>query len=1274
MTAMNGTGEQPQRTRPTLASLSRYIPALHDSSKGRWTVTPETVVARIPERYFASVSEETAARHVELLASLSRSEPYALDVAQRAGGLSVTVITVDSPGLLSLLAGILGSAGYDIKSGELFTMEKAERPEPAPDHRAAGIHRGRNRSSAIRNAVDRLPVRRVVDQFTGVLVEGMAIDRFVSDVVSLLDRVVPLLLDASKQGAARRLVDEAVASALRGGISPEQNALLPLEVGFIQEQEGDKTVMEVRGEDTPFFLYSLGAGLSLQRVGIESVSISTLKHTIQDRFELALPANRGTPEHLSRLRFLVLLTKQFTYFLGSAPDPYAALERFESLCADLLSRADSDLEEMVTQPFVLRELARLLGASDYLWEDFIRLQYESLIPLLSRKQGLASTEPAQVESLLQEQLDQVTSADKKQKCLNEFKDAENFRIDVDHILQPDLDFFFLSSRLTALAEAIVRAALQIAWDDATALYGTPRTVAGLAARWAAFGLGKLGGRALGYASDLELLFVYSDSGTTDGEQPIRNAEFFERFFMAAVRSIKTKREGIFAIDLRLRPYGSDGPNAVSLESFNRYYGRDGDAHSYERLALTRLRAVAGDAELAETVEQLRDELLYAADSVDLAELRELRLRQFREKSKGDLMNAKFSPGGLVDLEYSMQILLVTHGRTDPTLRTPSIHEALDAFAVAGVLDSAEAKRLRRSYQFLRRLINGLRMLRGNARDLFLPPVESLEYAHLARRTGYIDSEQLSAAQQLQIEFDSRTAAVRAFVERHLGRETLPGDAPGNAADLVLTEGLDEARAEQICRRAGITNALRAQRNVTEIAGRGAARERFSELVVLAWNLLQTNIDPDLALNNWARYVAEIDNREEHFLTLLRHPRLLELMLQVFATSQFLANVLIRDPGLIEWALDSDRVNRERNQSEMQAELEPMLVGADTARRREVLRWFRRREILRIGTRDICLGVSLEAITREISALARASLNTALRAAFDTHRVNEKDQRRFTLLAFGKLGGNELNYSSDIDLLGVYQPDTSGSRGEDQNRYESVLKDLRADLAEHTEHGYAYRVDFRLRPFGSAGPLAATTDAVIRYYERDAAAWELQASLKLAWVSGSVSLAEDLMAQIAQRCASRTDSQEVRETIRRLRSEAKRIAAKRGHDIKNGPGGIRDIEFVVQGLQLTVLAGKAVLHQPNTLAALRALGEKGYLTRAEMEIMIEDYVFLRRVEHTLQLFDDQQIHTLPTDSAAGRIGSRLYGRPVEASVFLKDVETVERRTRERYERFLDGDAI
>ena len=290
----------------------------------------------------------------------------------------------------------------------------------------------------------------------------------------------------------------------------------------------------------------------------------------------------------------------------------------------------------------MRDLAQLLGASTFLWEDFVRSQYEELLPMLAPSvHGKGFCEPIE---LLPERLEMALAGAEGEedfaRRLNEFKDREIYLFDLDHILNArdatdadafGSDFLTLSRRLTALAEQVVGAAASFAWQALRARFGEPRTVAGLPVRYAIMGLGKMGGVALGYASDIELLFVYSDSGSTAGPEIIDNSEFFDRLVREVLRLVHAKREGIFHIDLRLRPFGAAGPLGCSLESFCTYFARGGPAASYERLAQVRLRAVGGDRSFGRQVERLRDEMVYSAQSIDMAELRALRARQVQEK-------------------------------------------------------------------------------------------------------------------------------------------------------------------------------------------------------------------------------------------------------------------------------------------------------------------------------------------------------------------------------------------------------------------------------------------------------------------------------------------------------------------------------------------------------------------------------------------------------------------------------------------------------------------
>jgi glutamate-ammonia-ligase adenylyltransferase len=251
-------------------------------------------------------------------------------------------------------------------------------------------------------------------------------------------------------------------------------------------------------------------------------------------------------------------------------------------------------------------------------------------------------------------------------------------------------------------------------------------------------LGKCGGRELGFASDIELMFVYSGSGETAGPKTIASAEYYDRLVREVVRAIRARREGIFEIDLQLRPYGAAGSLAAPLESFRRYFAAGGPAWGYERQALIKLRPIAGDAGLGEQVAALRDEYVYSHGGFDVVAMRAMRERQLRHLVTAGAINAKFSQGGLVDVEYIVQGLQMLHGGRDPSLRLTNTREAMAALAQAGLISAENYARLREAHAFLRRLIDALRMARGNAKDLTVPPEESEDFAFLARRLGYGD--------------------------------------------------------------------------------------------------------------------------------------------------------------------------------------------------------------------------------------------------------------------------------------------------------------------------------------------------------------------------------------------------------------------------------------------------------------------------------------------------------------------------------------------------------
>jgi [glutamine synthetase] adenylyltransferase / [glutamine synthetase]-adenylyl-L-tyrosine phosphorylase len=1230
----------------------------------------EEHLRRLDAGYFQRFDTRQIARHIRLLASLTPEKPVALIVEEGAGeGTVCTVLAFDYPGAFSFIAGVLSSMGFDIGSGDIFTWSTAREGTP--------------RSLALRR-------RRIIDCFTGVIDRGGEPGEWEAACAAGLTGVfVGLEQGGEPAAAARRAVNEMAARSLEA-LRPEQERVLyPVQIDIGPAPSG-RTRMRVLSQDTPFFLYTFSTALTLQEVLIEHVTIRTEGGRIEDEFEIVDSAGHPLtdPARIDRIKLSVLLTKQFTSFLGGAPDPLAALLRFEQLVKEAIAVPGQDrwLGILGTEG-VMRDLAQLLGTSTFLWEDFVRLQYEELLPMLApHMAGKSLCEP--VETLpdrLAAALDGAVDTEEFARRLNDFKDREIYLYDLDHILTAGrageyesfaTGFLLLSRRLTALAEIVVDAAAAHAWKTLCARVGEPRTVAGLPVRYALLGLGKMGGIALGYASDIEILLVYSDSGASAGPDGIENAEFFDRMVREILQLVHAKREGIFHIDLRLRPYGAAGPLGCSLESFCTYYARGGPALSYERLALVRLRAIGGDRTLGSQVERLRDEMVYSAQSIDTAELREIRARQAQEKTgpvrapgmslpAGPVrLNAKFSPGALVDLEYAVQILQVIHGATEPRLRTPRIHEALEALASIGVLEQPEAAELVAGYRFFRRLINGLRMLRGSAKDLELPQVESAEYLHLARRVGYVAEPGMSPAQKLHLDFETHSAAVRAFVERHFGRDSLPGTNVATVADLILSDAVTEQLASRTLADKGFNDTARAFLNLRRIAGEAERRTLFARLAILACDILSQRPDPDMALNNWERFLHVLPDPQGHLRQMLSQPMRLEILLSIFSASQFLADTLVGDPSLFDHIGRPEIIRSPRKAAAIAAELGAL--SADAPGRDawcNDLRRFRRREILRIAARDICLGTPTQRITEEISDLADAVIGAAL------SRLGSGPG--FCVIAFGKLGARELNYSSDIDLLGICSPE----RGESEEHAARLMEALRADLSDHTTEGYAYRVDLRLRPYGSSGQLVPSLKALADYYAGSAALWELQALLKARPVAGDLPVGKEFLDSVQGLLLAPHASAAVTATISRLRREALKNLSRSiltTTDVKTGLGGLRDVEFLVQGMQMIHAHEHPELLCGGTLAALGALGRAGLLSAVMVESLSADYVFLRRVEHFLQIYEDRQTHSLPRDPAQLRaLARRMLGSGATSDHLLAALSERFQRVQSAYRDFVNG---
>ena len=362
-------------------------------------------------------------------------------------------------------------------------------------------------------------------------------------------------------------------------------------------------------------------------------------------------------------------------------------------------------------------------------------------------------------------MDRAKTDQARKEALNSFKDRELFRVDMKHIVEPGTSLADFSLALTQLAEVIAERSLKDCQSKLTKQYGFPRLANKKPCPFAILGAGKFGGRELGYASDIEVLFVYGGAGRTSGKQSIENSEYFERLAQELLQWIEAKQEGIFHLDVRLRPHGGKGFLSNPLDEITSYYSDKGLAAPFERQALIKLRHVAGVPALGKQVEAHRDRYVYSGAPWDLATALDLRRQQLKQLVERGTVNAKLSPGGVVDIEYAIQYLQIMHGHKHAALRTPNAMQALAGLIECGIVSRQDGEHLRKAYFFLRMLIDGLRMVRGHAKDLVLPTADSDEFIFLARRVGYTTDDWQAGARHLQSDIEEHMKKTREFFEK-----------------------------------------------------------------------------------------------------------------------------------------------------------------------------------------------------------------------------------------------------------------------------------------------------------------------------------------------------------------------------------------------------------------------------------------------------------------------------------------------------------------------------
>jgi [glutamine synthetase] adenylyltransferase / [glutamine synthetase]-adenylyl-L-tyrosine phosphorylase len=833
--------------------------------------------------------------------------------------------------------------------------------------------------------------------------------------------------------------------------------------------------------------------------------------------------------------------------------------------------------------------------------------------------------------------------------------------------------------LADIAGAVLEAALAVARAEIPP-GATP-------ARLAVIAMGKCGGRELNYASDVDVIFV-AEPVKDEDEDEDETAALATASRLAAgligVCARSTPEGSIFPVDPNLRPEGRAGPLVRTLASHRAYYERW--AKTWEFQALLKARPVAGDMALGQAYADALGPLVWQAARRDnfVEDVQAMRRRVEQSlPARQAGRELKLGPGGLRDIEFAVQLLQLVHGRTDETLRSPATLPALAALAAGGYVGRADADELAAAYRFLRRTEHLLQLNRLSRTHTLPEDPAVLRRLGRAMRSNDEPNEpwfqppvsgvRSDPASEFDEEWRRHARQVRRLHEKLFYRPLLDAVArlPSEAARLTPAEARARLEALGYADPAGALHHIDA---LTSGVSRRAAIQRTLLPVLLGW--FADAAEPDAGLLAF-RQVSEELGSSPWYLRLLRdETKAAERMARVLASSRYAAGLLLRAPEAVA-IFGNDAELNPRGLTGLRAEMMAATQrhGEDAEAAVTAVRSIRRRELLRTAAADVLgsagsaaagLAVTGEALTSVTQASLEAALSVSLRkvAAELRHQL----PTRFAVIAMGRFGGHECGYGSDADVLFVHDPLPGRPEKEASDAAHAVAAELRRLLMLPSPDP-VLQVDADLRPEGRQGPLVRTLAAYRSYYRRWSAPWEAQALLRAEPVAGDADLGDRFGRMIAEfRYPLDGISPAAVREIRRIkaRMEAERIprGADRALHVKLGPGGLSDVEWTVQLLQLQHAHALPALRTTRTGDAMAAAVQASLLSAADAAALMASWELAARIRNAIVLVRGRPADTLPNKHSELTAVARLLGYPPSdaAQALEQDYRRAARRAR------------
>ena len=757
--------------------------------------------------------------------------------------------------------------------------------------------------------------------------------------------------------------------------------------------------------------------------------------------------------------------------------------------------------------------------------------------------------------------------------------------------------------LSALASMQIQAALDSA-RRLLANFGTPRGAAGQPVDLVVFGLGKLGGRELNFSSDIDLVYAYAEAGETDGPRKLSNEAYFLRLggLLARLLSQMTADGFCYRVDLRLRPFGEAGRLALTANAMEQYFQREG--RDWERYAWIKARPVAGDLETGTSILSMLRPFIYRRylDYGAYDALREMKaLIRAEVRRKGMVNNVKLGRGGIRELEFFVQAFQLIRGGRERSLRRRSLLATLEALVALGEVPRDEADRLEAAYLLFRRIEN--RFQQVDDQQTHVPPRDEATRQAIAGSLGHANWQSLLAS------WDEERAFVRACFDDVFEVEDL-----GATPDLDRWHRLWLAAEPEAP--AGWNEPLETFRHSGAVRGLGqrsrSRLDRFMPRLLAALGRLPEERSAQ-ALGRVLQVISAIARRSSYLALLAEQDEVLSHLVALCDRSAWLTERLCRHPLVLDELIDRRGPDQQRSAL---AHLRRRLESAtgDPELEMEILREVRDGRMLNAAIAWLDGQLDARAVTASLTELADAVLKTVYRIAWrdlaQRHGEPAGEEPGLALIGYGTLGGGELTFGSDLDLVFLYAGGdpaamTAGPRQIANTQFYTRLSQrLLHLLTTQTASGRLYEVDTRLRPNGRAGLLVSSLEAFEAYQRTEAWVWEQQSLTRARWVAGAAHLRVPFERVRREIITAPRDAEHLRGEVvamrERMRAELDRSTAER-FDLKQGPGGRVDLEFLVQYARLRWGADHPALVTPTgTVATLEQLGKLDLLSRDQVE--------------------------------------------------------------------------